>query len=61
MIGTDTASRENCRPDGVTHRFQVSADFIEPIARLGNLFTKDRRRREFRDEPSPIRPEKTML
>lgn len=56
MIEADTASRENTRPDGVAQLFQVIANAIEPIPGKGNLFTKDRARTTFSDEPKPSRP-----
>ena len=57
MVETDSDSRENCRPDGVIHRFQTIADFIKPISGLGSLLAKDRIRRAFRNEPEPVRPQ----
>jgi hypothetical protein len=54
----DTTSRHTTRPDGVTFRFQVIANTVEPSVsnRCFNLFTKDDCRTALRDEVVPDRP-----
>lgn len=54
MVRTDSDSRQNRRPDVVTHDCHVSAEAIEPIVRLGNLFAKEDARAVCNDE-APLR------
>jgi hypothetical protein len=56
MVETDTASRQNRRPDLVAHGFQVIACAIEPISSRGNLFAKDDARATCKDEAPEVGP-----
>lgn len=56
MVCTDTESRQNGRPDFVTHGFQVIANAIEPIAGVGHLFAKNNDRETCKYEAPELRP-----
>lgn len=61
--GTDAASRETDRSEGVTFSFQVILYKVEPAKanRSLRLFTKDDVRAVLRDEASPLRPEMAIV
>ncbi|MBB5543572.1 hypothetical protein GGD70_003887 [Paraburkholderia fungorum] len=60
---TDARRRERDTPDGVTHRFQVSLNKVDPrvdvLAR--NLFSKDDWRPALADEPCPSGPKVPLV
>jgi hypothetical protein len=58
MRRADTASWQYGRPHGVTFRFQVSENSVEPAPsdRRFNLLSKDRCRAALADETEPMRP-----
>src|SRR5690242_15057775 len=60
---SDARSRDIRRPEGVTSRFQVSRNSVEPCNAIlaRNLFSKDHWRRALADEPKPRRPEMTGI
>jgi hypothetical protein len=61
--GTETTSRGNCRPDGVSATFQVCRYKVEPsFAWLTrNLFAKDVVRSALLNEPEPGGPEVPLV
>jgi hypothetical protein len=54
----DAVCAQYCRPEGVTFRFQVCRNSIEPAVsnRCLNLLAKDDSRAALADEPKPVRP-----